>query len=78
MPPREPNFFRDEALNFKVSGKLKFTRQLMQEQIVTKMSGGVVTLSGTVSTPANRDLAVNVASEVSGVVSVNNDLRVAG
>jgi len=77
-PAREPSFFRDEALNFKVAAKLQFTRALLQEAITTKVSGGVVTLTGTVSTPEKRELAAKVVSEVAGVVRVNNDLRVAG
>jgi osmotically-inducible protein OsmY len=77
-PAREPSFFRDEAINIKVASKLQFNRDLYKEQITAKVSGGVVTLTGTVSTQAQRDLAGTVAGEVSGVVRVNNDLKVAG
>jgi len=77
-PAREPSFFRDEAINLKVASKLQFDRQLYKEQIATDVSGGVVTLTGTVSTAEKRALAGKVASEVSGVVRVNNNLKVAG
>jgi serine/threonine protein kinase/osmotically-inducible protein OsmY len=77
-PAREPSFFRDEGINLKVASKLQFNRELLKEQITTKVSAGVVTLTGTVSTQAKRELAEKVAGEVSGVVRVNNNLKVAG
>ncbi len=77
-PAREPSFFRDEALNLKVASKLQFNRDLFKEQIVADVSGGVVTLTGTVSTQEKREMAGRVAGEVSGVVRVNNNLKVAG
>jgi osmotically-inducible protein OsmY len=78
QPAREPSLFRDEATNLKVASKLQFNRELLKEQITTKVSGGVVTLTGTVSTHAKRELAGKIAAQVSGVVRVNNDLKVAG
>jgi len=77
-PEREPSFFRDEATNLKVASKLQFNRELYKEQITADVSGGVVTLTGTVSTQAKRALAEKVAREVSGVVRVNNKLKIAG
>jgi serine/threonine protein kinase/osmotically-inducible protein OsmY len=77
-PARAPSFFRDEAINLKVASKLQFNRELYKEQITADVSGGVVTLTGTVSTQAKRDLAGKVAGQVSGVVRVNNNLKVAG
>ena len=74
---RAPSFFRDEALNLKVASKLQFNRELYKEQITADVSGGVVTLTGTVSTPAKRELAGKIAGEVSGVVRVDNNLKVA-
>jgi len=73
---RSPNFFRDEATTMKVATKLQFNRALIREQIDVRTVGGVVTLSGTVSSSANRELAAKIASEVSGVVRVNNTLTV--
>ena len=78
VPARQPSFFRDEGLSFKVASKLQFNRQLYKEQITSDVSGGVVTLTGTVSSAAKRELAENVVREVSGVVRVNNKLKVAG
>jgi len=77
-PARKPGFFRDEGLSFKVASKLQFNQQLYKEQITADVSGGVVTLTGTVSSAAKRELAENVVREVSGVVRVNNKLKVAG
>jgi serine/threonine protein kinase/osmotically-inducible protein OsmY len=75
-PAREPSFFRDEATTMKVSTKLQFNRALLREQIEVRTVGGVVTLSGTVSSETKRELAAKVASEVSGVIRVNNTLKV--
>ena len=62
----------------KVASKLQFNRELMREQITAQVSGGVVTLTGTVSTEAKRELAGKVAAQVSGVVRVTNNLKIAG
>ncbi|MCZ7566340.1 MAG: protein kinase [Burkholderiales bacterium] len=77
-PARAPNFFRDEATTMKVATKLQFSRALMREQIDVRTVGGVVTLSGSVASHENRALAERIASGVSGVVRVQNALRVAG
>jgi hypothetical protein len=42
-PAREPSFFRNEAINIKVTSKLQFNRDHYKEQITAKVSGGVVT-----------------------------------
>jgi len=62
----------------KVATKLQFNRALLREQIEVRTVGGVVTLSGTVSSHEHRALAERIASEVSGVVRVNNSLKVGG
>jgi serine/threonine-protein kinase len=77
-PPETPGFFRNEAISFKVAAKLQFNRELFKEEITAKVSGGVVTLTGTVSTQAKRELAGKVVREVAGVLGVNNNLEVAG
>lgn len=41
-----------------------------------KTENGVVTLSGTVSSNAQKDLAAGVTEQVSGVRSVDNQLQV--
>ncbi|MBK7665135.1 MAG: BON domain-containing protein [Sterolibacteriaceae bacterium] len=72
----DPSFFRDEGINIKVSSKLKFNKSLMREIIQTKVNGGIVTLSGNVSTAEHARLAAKLASAVGGVRCVNNDLVV--
>ncbi|MBI4754910.1 MAG: BON domain-containing protein [Betaproteobacteria bacterium] len=72
----DSSFFRDEGLNVKVSSKLKFRKALFNEVIQVKVSGGVVTLSGNVSTAEQIRLAGKVAAETSGVSCVNNFLKV--
>lgn len=69
-------FFKDEALNLKVVAKLQFNKQLLRERIDVKTNQGVVTLSGNVSSIELISLAGRLASEVAGVVKVNNHLQV--
>jgi serine/threonine protein kinase/osmotically-inducible protein OsmY len=76
-PAQAPGFFRNEAISFKVAAKLQFNRELFKEEITANVSGGVVTLTGTVSTQAKRELAGKVVREVAGVLGVNNNLKVA-
>ena len=72
----EPSFFKDEAVAFKVNSKFQFNKTLMREKIDVKNNGGIVTLSGNVSTPEQIALAGKLASEVNGVQCVNNFLNV--
>jgi osmotically-inducible protein OsmY len=69
-------FFRDEELARKVSSKLQFNEKLLREQIDVKVNQGVITLSGNVSSTELVELAGKLAAETSGVVKVNNRLRV--
>mgnify|MGYP001495063274 CR=1 FL=1 len=69
-------FFKDEGLAIKVSTKLQFTKALMREKIEVKSNAGVVSLSGNVSTLDHVSLAGRIASQVEGVVCVNNFLKV--
>ena len=69
-------YFRDEAIVMKVVSKLQFNRQLMREKIDVKANQGIVTLSGNVSSAELAALAGKLAAEASGVLKVNNALRV--
>lgn len=72
----DTGIFRGEGLVMKVSTKLQFTKALMREKIAVSGKGGVVTLSGNVSSASQVALAGKVASEVEGVACVNNLLKV--
>jgi hypothetical protein len=74
--PGESSFFRDEALGMKVSTKLQFNKALLREKMQVKVSGGVATLSGGVSSPELIATAVSLASQVEGISCVNNLLKV--
>ncbi|MCW5575782.1 MAG: BON domain-containing protein [Burkholderiales bacterium] len=67
----------DLALNIRVEDALKEHPELGTQSIRVMASGAVVTLSGTVDTAANRDLAGRVAAGVEGVEAVQNKLAVA-
>ena len=72
----DPSFFRDEGINMKVATKLRFNKALIRESIQTKTNGGIVSLSGYVSTAEHARLAAKLASDVGGVRCVNNFLVV--
>jgi hypothetical protein len=72
----EASLFKDEGLTVKLSTKLKFTKSLLRENIRAKVSGGVATLSGNVSTPEHVATAVSVASQLEGITCVMNSMKV--
>lgn len=74
--PAESNFFKDEALAMKLSTKLQFNKALLREKIEVKVSGGIATLSGNVSSPEHIALAAKLAAETDGIHCVNNFLKV--
>lgn len=69
-------FFKDEGVVLKVVAKLQFHKQLLRENIDVKANGGIVTLSGNVSSHELVTLAGKLAAEVSGVTRVHNLLQV--
>lgn len=69
-------FFKDEVTTLKVVAKLQFNMQLLREAVDVKTNGGIVTLSGNVSSTELIQLAGTLAAEVNGVIKVNNFLQV--
>jgi hyperosmotically inducible periplasmic protein len=65
-----------------IDGRLEsayiFNDHLSATAIDTKVRNGAVTLTGTVENDIDRDLAGEIAKGLKGVVSVDNQLRVAG
>lgn len=74
--PGEPHFFRDEGLTMKAATKVQFNKALLREKIGVKVTAGVATLSGGVSTPEQIALAAKIVSEIEGIHCVNNFLKV--
>lgn len=68
----------DLALNIKVEDALKEKPELKSLAVKVSTAGGVVTLSGTADTTANRDLATQIVMSLNGVKSVQNKIAVAG
>ncbi|HXE08954.1 MAG TPA: BON domain-containing protein [Acidobacteriaceae bacterium] len=66
----------DATLNTQVQSKLFSDQGLRGEQIQTAVSGGVVTLNGTVSSDTARSSAAGDAAQVAGVKTVVNNLTV--
>ena len=66
----------DATLNTQVQSKLFSDQALRGEQIQTAVSGGVVTLNGTVSSDAVRSGAAGDAARVAGIKTVVNNLTV--
>lgn len=74
--PGDSGFFRDQGLGIKLASKLKFRKKLLSEQIDARVSNGIATLSGGVSSRQQITLALNIASDVEGIHCINNFLRV--
>ena len=66
----------DPSISTHVKIALLNDPQVAPYRIDAKTSGGVVTLSGTVTTQADLDRALAVARKVKGVKSVTSQLRV--
>lgn len=66
----------DAAITTKVRAALANDAGLKTLKLDVSTDHGVVTMSGTVDSEADRDHAASIASKVSGVTSVNNELRV--
>jgi hypothetical protein len=67
----------DAAIASEIQGKIDADPNLPTKQVTVGASNGVVTLSGTVSSDLERTAAANDASQVEGVKTVLNNLRVA-
>ena len=72
----DPRLFKDDALTMKVTAKLQFNKALMREKIDVKSNHGIITLAGHVVSRNLIAVAGRDASQVEGVVCVNNLLRV--
>ncbi len=68
----------DAQIEADVEQALESSNALKNEPINTATSHGEVTLSGTVSTAASRELAETLASHVAGVAKVVNNLEIGG
>jgi osmotically-inducible protein OsmY len=60
----------------KVASRLQFNRRLWSYGIQVETAAGIVTLSGTVETQAEYELAHKLAADVSGVLGVRNELKI--
>ena len=82
MPPAEPDPQRvaltDPALTASVKSKLLANPDVSGLRIDVDTRDGVVTLTGTVSTQAEKDEALRVVRDTSGVKSVEDRLTVRG
>jgi len=67
----------DSDVTAEVQNKLNADSGLQDKQLSVQTSGGIVTLSGTVDSDAQRTAASRYASSVSGVKEVVNNLQVA-
>jgi hypothetical protein len=66
----------DGQIEMDVVHALDASNALKNDMITAATIQGEVTLSGTVSTSASRDLAASISSHVAGVSKVNNNLKV--
>jgi osmotically-inducible protein OsmY len=69
---------RDAWIDGRLEGAYIFNEHLSAAAINTDVRNGVVTLTGTVDSDIDRDLAAQIAEGLKGVSRVDNRLRVAG
>lgn len=69
---------QDDKIEASVKNSYNFKTYLKGDNIKVESSGGVVTLSGTVAREYHKSLAGETVSELAGVKSVNNNLKVIG
>lgn len=67
----------DSAITAKIKSKLAATQGLTTFQIHVNTTNGVVTLTGTVKSNEEKELAGNTARETDGVKGVDNKLVIA-
>lgn len=65
----------DAALTAKIKSKMVLDDQVQARRIDVSTSAGVVTLSGTVTSQAERARAIRLATETDGVTSVTDHLQ---
>ncbi|WP_041675755.1 BON domain-containing protein [Ramlibacter tataouinensis] len=75
-PSGEARFWRDQALTVRLAGQLQMHQPLRRERIEVQVRGGVVLLSGSVSSPRQQRAAAQLAARVEGVRCVQNFMRV--
>jgi osmotically-inducible protein OsmY len=73
---RAKSAIEDGALTAKIKSKMALDDTLKSRGIDVDTDSGVVTVSGTVSSAAEHDRALQLARETAGVVSVRDQLRV--
>ena len=70
------DFMDDSTITARVKAALIDDKNIRSSDISVKTENKVVTLSGSVDSAEQKDLAVNAAKTVKGVTSVNDQLRV--
>jgi osmotically-inducible protein OsmY len=73
---RAKSAIEDGALTAKIKSKMALDDTLKSRGIDVSTDGGVVTLSGAVSSAAEHERALQLARETAGVTSVRDRLRV--
>ncbi len=71
------DFMDDSTITARVKAALIDDKNIRSSDISVKTENKVVTLSGSVDSAGQKDLAVNAAKTVEGVTTVNDQLRVA-
>lgn len=71
------SLFRDNGLGILLDGRLRAHPLLLDEKIDVRVSGGVATLSGSVSAPSLILVADRTAADTDGIRCIRNHLTVA-
>ena len=67
----------DPWLSMKVKAALLFHRSINSTKTEVNVKGGIVTLTGEASTPAQKELTIEFARDVEGVQGIKNEMTVA-
>ena len=73
---QEQEYQKDQELIARIKGVLLADLQVRSEPILIEAYLGDVRLSGTISSPGQKQLAEDIVGQVSGVESLDNDLIV--
>jgi len=74
--PMADRYFDDGEITVTIESRLAYEKVVDPSQVEVKTKNGIVHLRGTVETVAQRMQAGKVASQVTGVTSVDNELEI--
>ncbi|BFU96954.1 MAG: putative lipoprotein [Nitrospira sp.] len=75
-PQTSDRYFNDREITLAIESRLAYEKVVDPARVEVETKNGVVHLRGTVETPDQRKQAAKVASQVTGVTDVDNELEI--